>query len=81
MSITSYQNYYQQVLNLLDLEIAIRKEAFEYIDFADISTPELQKKEFELIVLLDVRIHLKTNRLPLPILKFIKYSIIWDSID
>ena len=81
MSITSYQEYYQQVLNLIDLEIAIRKEAFQYIDFADISTPELQKKEFELIILLDVRIHLKTNHLPLPILKFIKYSIIWDSID
>ena len=81
MFITSYSQYHQQVLNLIDLEIAIRKEAFQYIDFADISSPELQKKEFELIILLDVRIHLKTNHLPLPLLKFIRYSIIFDRID
>ena len=81
MSITSYQEYYQQVLNLIDLEIALRKEAFTYLDFSDISNPTLRKREYELVILLDLRIHLKTNRLPLPILKFIKYSIIFNTID
>ena len=81
MSITSYQEYYQQVLNLIDLEIALRKEALTYLDFSDISSPELRKKEYELIILIDLRIHLRTNQLPLPILKFIKYSIIFNTID
>lgn len=68
-------------MNLIELEIALRKETFTYIDFNDINNPELRKKEFELIVLIDLRIHLKSNRLPIPILKFIKYSIIFDTID
>lgn len=81
MLVMTYELYLQQLLNYLDINIAIRKSDLDYIDFDDYNTPELHKKEFELRLLIDVRNTLKTSRLPLYVLKYIKYSVMFNKIE
>lgn len=81
MLVMTYDLYLQRLLNFIDIEIAIRKSDFDYIDFDSYDSVELHKKEFELILLIDVRNTLKTSHLPLYVLKFIKYSIQFNKIE
>lgn len=78
---TTYDLYLQQLLNFIDIEIAIRKSDFDYIDYDSYNTEILHKKEFELILLIDVRNVLNQSRLPLYVLKFIKYSIQFNKVE